>query len=104
MKGFSEPDSEWLDAATPQVAPETVLLVLQAICSRKWEPGYLDFTQAFHSGDEISRLLYAELPPEGLPGVQSRQLPRLKKTLLRTVRWALSMVQTSSTNSSEPGI
>jgi len=79
MKGFSEPDSEWLDAATPQVAPETVLLVLQAICSRRWEPGYLDFTQAFHSGDEISRLLYAELPPEGLPGVQNRQLLRLKK-------------------------
>ena len=79
MKGFSEPDSEWLEAATPQVAPETVLLVLQTLGSKKWIPGYLDFTQAFHSGDEISRLLFAELPAEGLPGVQDRQLLRLKK-------------------------
>ena len=69
-----------------------------------WEPGYLDFTQAFHSGDEISRLLYAELPPEGLPGVQNRQLLTTEKTLLWTVGWAISMVQTSPTNSSEPGI
>ena len=79
MKGFSEPDSEWLEAATPQVAPETVLLVLQTLGSKKWIPGYLDFTQAFHSGNEISRLLFAELPAEGLPGVQDRQLLRLKK-------------------------
>ncbi|CAK9117550.1 unnamed protein product [Durusdinium trenchii] len=55
MKGFSEPDSEWLEAATPQVAPETVLLILQTISSSRWTPGYLDFTQAFHSGDPISR-------------------------------------------------
>ena len=75
MKGFSEPDSEWLEAATPQ----TVLLILQTICSSKWTPGYLDFTQAFHSGDPISRLLFAEVPPEGIPGVQERQLLKLKK-------------------------
>ena len=79
MKGFSEPDSEWLEAATPQVAPETVLLILQTICSSRWTPGYLDFTQAFHSGDPISRLLFAEVPPEGIPGVQERQLLKLKK-------------------------
>ena len=79
MKGFSEPDSEWLEAATPQVAPETVLLILQTICSCRWTPGYLDFTQAFHSGDEISRLLFAELPAEGIPGVDKRQLLKLKK-------------------------
>lgn len=79
MKGFSEPDSEWLEAATPQVAPETVLLVLQTIGSKRWIPGYLDFTQAFHSGDQISRLLFAELPAEGLPGVHNKQLLKLKK-------------------------
>ena len=79
MKGFSEPDSEWLEAATPQVAPETVLLILQTISSSRWTPGYLDFTQAFHSGDPISRLLFAEVPPEGIPGVQERQLLKLKK-------------------------
>ena len=79
MKGFSEPDSEWLDAATPQVAPETVMLILQMLSSLGWTPGYLDFTQAFHSGDQINRLLFAELPPEGVPGLQQRQLLKLKK-------------------------
>ena len=79
MKGFSEPDSEWLDAATPQVAPDSVLFVLQMLSSNSWEPGYLDFTQAFHSGDAIERTLFAELPPEGVPGCQPRQLLKLKK-------------------------
>lgn len=55
MKGLSEPDSELLEAATPQVSPDTVLLILQTIGSKRWTPGYLDFTQAFHSGDHISR-------------------------------------------------
>lgn len=33
----------------------------------------MDFTRAFHSGDEISRLLFAELPSEGLPGVKLKK-------------------------------
>ena len=45
MKGFSEPDSEWLEAATPQVSPETVMLILQILSSVGWTPGYLDFTK-----------------------------------------------------------
>ena len=56
-----------------------MLLVLQTLGSKRWIPGCLDCTQAFHSGDEISRLLFAELPAEGLPGAQNRQLLRLKK-------------------------
>ena len=79
MKGFSEPDSEWLEAATPQVSPETVMLILQLLSSYSWIPGYLDFTQAFHSGDNIERILYAELPAEGVPGLLPRQLLRLRK-------------------------
>ena len=80
MKGFSEVGAEDLDSTTPQVAKESAFFVLQIICSLKWTLGHLDFTQAFHSGDRIARELYAELPPEGVPGVHKRQLLRLHKT------------------------
>ena len=81
MKGFSEWNAEAIDATTPQVTKESFMLILQIICSSRWTPGYLDFTQAFHSGDEINRVLYAEVPPEGVPGfgIHDRQLLKLKK-------------------------
>ena len=81
MKGFSEDGAEDLETTTPQCGRETVLCTLQLICSHKWVPGYLDFTQAFHSGDKIERELYASQPPEcPLPGYNPRQLLRLLKT------------------------
>ena len=79
MKGFSEENSEYLEVTTPQVGKETVMLTLQLLASRRWIPGYLDFTQAFHSGDELQRELYAEQPHEGIPGHHPRQLLKLKK-------------------------
>ena len=81
MKGFSEENAESLETTTPQCGRETVLAVLQLLCSRRWKPGYLDFTQAFHSGDEIKREIYASQPTDcPLPGYSARQLLRLKKT------------------------
>eukprot|EP00435_Cladocopium_sp_Y103_P073784 s36_g45.t1 len=81
MKGFSEEDSENLETTTPQCGRETVLSVLQLICSRRWLPGYLDFTQAFHSGDRIQREIYAAQPHDSpLPGFSPRQLLKLLKT------------------------
>ena len=71
MKGFSEEHSEYLEVTTPQVSRDSVVFVLQLLSSLRWIPGYLDFTQAFHSGDPLAREIYAELPPEGLPGVHS---------------------------------
>ena len=79
MKGFSEWDAEGLDVSTPQVAKESITFLLQILCSLRWMPGYLDFTQAFHSGDQIQRTLFAEQPTEGIPGLKPRQLLRLKK-------------------------
>ena len=81
MKGFSETNAEELETTTPQCARDTVLCALQLICSNLWIPGYLDFTQAFHSGDQINREVYASQPSEcALPGYQHRQLLKLKKT------------------------
>ena len=81
MKGFSETNAEELETTTPQCARDTVLCTLQLICSMAWLPGYLDFTQAFHSGDEINREVYASQPSEcPLPGYLPRQLLKLKKT------------------------
>eukprot|EP00438_Fugacium_kawagutii_P017712 Skav207315 [mRNA] locus=scaffold2296:325139:333057:+ [translate_table: standard] len=80
MKGFSEVGAEDLASTTPQVAKESAFFVLQLITSQAWELGHLDFTQAFHSGDKLQRELYAELPPEGAPGIHTRQLLKLNKT------------------------
>ena len=82
MQGFSENGAEDLPSTTPQVAKDSVIFTLQILCSNQWEIGNLDFTQAFHAGDQIDRELYSEQPPEGLglAGLQSRQLLKLKKT------------------------
>eukprot|EP00435_Cladocopium_sp_Y103_P027341 s2384_g6.t1 len=81
MKGFSEDNAENLETTTPQCGRETVLSVLQLLCSLKWLPGYLDFTQAFHSGDNIQREIYAAQPHDcPLPGLSPRQLLKLLKT------------------------
>lgn len=45
----------------------------------RWLIGHFD-TQAFHSGNRIQRELYAEVPPEGVPGASDRQLLQLLKT------------------------
>ena len=80
MKGFSETGAEELDAATPQVTRDGVIATTQVIVSKGWNMGFLDFTQAFHSGDPITRELYAEQPAEGIPGLKRGQLLRLRKT------------------------
>ena len=80
MKGYSEAGAEDLDSTTPQVAKESVIFTLQILASNGWTIGHLDFTQAFHSGDQIQRELYCSLPPEGVPGLHPRQVLRLRKT------------------------
>ena len=80
MKGYSEEGAEQLDAATPQVTREGALFVTQMVASHRWNLGFMDFTQAFHSGDLIERELYAEQPREGIPTMVPGQLLRLEKT------------------------
>ena len=80
MKGYPEANAENLESTTPQVAKDTVMFTLQMLASHQWMIGHLDFTQAFHSGDQIQRELYCSLPPEGIPGLHPRQLLRLRKT------------------------
>ena len=57
-----------------------MIFTAQGIASKGWDLGFLDFTQAFHSGDPINREIYAEQPPEGIPGMKPRQPLRLLKT------------------------
>lgn len=80
MKGFSEEGAETLDAATPQVTRDGALFVTQMVASHGWRLGFMDFTQAFHSGDLIERELYAEQPREGIPSMVPGQLLKLEKT------------------------
>ena len=80
MKGFSEAAAVEVECTTPQVSRDSVIFIAQVLASMKWILGFLDFTQAFHSGDQIDRELYCTQPKEGIPGTHPRQLLRLKKT------------------------
>ena len=80
MQGYSEHGSEYLNSTTPQVTRDGVMFTVQIIASMKWKLGFLDFTQAFHSGDGIQRTIFAEQPHEGVPGLVRGQLLRLLKT------------------------
>ena len=79
MKGFSEDGSSTIEATTPQVTREGVLMVAQMVASHRWRLGFLDFTQAFMSGDPIQRTIYAAQPREGIPGLSPGQLLKLEK-------------------------
>ena len=80
MKGFSEEAATEVESTTPQVGRDSVIFVAQVLASMGWIPGFLDFTQAFHSGDAIERELYCFQPREGIPGAHPRQILRLLKT------------------------
>ena len=58
MKGFSEAAAVEVERTTPQVGRDSVVFIAQVLASMGWVPGFLDFTQAFHSGDQIDRELY----------------------------------------------
>ena len=93
MKGFSEEGAENIEATTPQVTREGTLTVAQLVSSFQWRLGFLDFTQAFHSGDPIERLLCATQPREGIPGMNPGQLLKLEKVCYGLNRWTTGMVQ-----------
>ncbi|CAE7252114.1 RE1 [Symbiodinium sp. CCMP2592] len=80
MKGYSEESALDVEFTTPQITRDSVVFILQMLASFKWMPGFLDFTQAFHSGDKIDRELYCRQPREGIPGAHPEQLLRLLKT------------------------
>ena len=52
--GFSSPSALDVESTTPQVQRESVIFVAQVLASMSWIPGFLDVTQAFHSGDKIA--------------------------------------------------
>lgn len=80
MQGYSEHGSDFLNSTTPQVTRDGAMFTTQIIASKRWKLGFLDFTQAFHSGDKGERIIYAEQPHEGVPGLVRGQLLRLHKT------------------------
>ena len=59
MKGYSEEGADEITAATQQITREGTLTVAQLIASFCGRLGFLGFTQAFHSGDQIQRVIYA---------------------------------------------
>ncbi|CAE7945116.1 RE1 [Symbiodinium sp. KB8] len=92
MKGFSENGAEELDAATPQVTRDGVIAVTQMIAGQGWRLGFLDFTQAFHSGDPISRELYAEKTCYGLLDGPMAWFQHLRRVLTQELGYTQSVV------------
>ena len=80
MMGFSEENILDLETTIPQVHRDSMVFTVQILTSIGWDPSYLDFTQAFLSGDAINRELSSEQPKEGLPGLHPNQFLRLRKT------------------------
>ena len=80
MRGYSEESALDVEFTTPQITRDSVIFILQILSSFTWTPGFVDFTQAFHSGDWIQRELYCSQPREGIPGMHPKQLLRLLKT------------------------
>ena len=75
-----EDDILELPTTAPQISRDGLIFVCQLLASMGWPPGFLDVSQAFHSGDPIKRELYAEQPKEGIPGEDPRKLLVLLKT------------------------
>ncbi|OLQ01053.1 hypothetical protein AK812_SmicGene16199 [Symbiodinium microadriaticum] len=69
MKGFSEEAATEVESTTPQVSRDSVIFVTQVLASMRWNPGFLDFTQAFHSGGKPG-----EGSLEGIIGVATDDL------------------------------
>eukprot|EP00435_Cladocopium_sp_Y103_P067719 s304_g30.t1 len=93
MKGFSKDGSSEIEATTPQVTREGSLMVTQLVASHRWQLGFLDFTQAFMSGDPIQRTIYAAQPREGIPGLIPGQLLKLEKVCYGLVDGPLAWFQ-----------
>ena len=80
LQGFSDLSALEVESTTPQVQHDSVVFVAQVLASMQWVPGFVDFIQAFHSGDKLERELYSRLPPEGIPGAHKSQVLRFLKT------------------------
>lgn len=83
--GSSDPDALEAPSMTPAVSRHALHLALQVMASKKFVPHFADFSQAFMSGDQITRELYCELLGAGiiseLDGVQKGSWIRILKTV-----------------------
>ena len=68
-----------------QITRDSVIFVCQVLASLRWDPGFLDFTPAFHSGTSPENCTQ---PREGIPGAHP---------LLRPHRQFSSLVQALGT-------
>ena len=81
--GHTDPDLANITTFAPVLAKNGFFLTLQMIASFGWHLQMGGVSSAFMAGDFCERQegsLYAELPPEGVPGVPTGSLVKLKKT------------------------
>ena len=81
VQGFKDKLLLSLRTDAPTVHKTTIALICQYAASMSWKLSAADVEAAFLKADEQDRELYAEVPPEGLPGVPAGSLIRLLKAV-----------------------
>ena len=96
MKGFSEWNAEDLETATPQVAKESMMMVLQIMSSHHWIP----WLSGLHTSLPLGRCdredLVCRVPARGHPK-HERAIPatsQIEEDMLWLVGWPLCLVPT----------
>jgi hypothetical protein len=94
--GHTNPDLAKIVTYSPVLSRDGFFVVCQLLASFGWALELGDVSSAFSAGDYFSRQdgeLYAELPPEGIPGVSPGVLCLLQKPVYglgdAPLRWFL---------------
>ena len=95
MKGYSEESALEVEITTPQITRDSVIFTLQMLASSQWVPGFLDFTQAFHSGDWIQKGIVLSTTSRRHSWRSPGRITSSPKDLLQPYKWSTGVVQAS---------
>ena len=81
MAGHQDPDVGVIniEVDAPTVSRASLLSLLQICASKKWKAAAGDVQAAFLQGVELSRRLWVAQPKSGIPGLDPRQIARIRK-------------------------
>ena len=82
LKGFQDPDLMDLHRQSPTLSADAFAVTLQLLASFRWTLNIMDVEGAFLQGEPLQRSqgkLFASVPREGIPGLDSGDLIELQK-------------------------
>ena len=84
MKGFQDPDLEWLQRQSPTPTADGLAVTVQTIASMQWKLGIADVEGAFLQGEPLHRdrgRIFAELSADKPEGVETNDLVELNEVV-----------------------